>query len=222
MAAEEPHSAPPRRRFGRRAQLAIKRAFDVAIAGVAFVMLFPLMVAISLLIFLTMGPPVLFAQRRLGRDGQEFTLLKFRTMRGAPPAADRPLDDELRLTAVGRLLRTTTLDELPELVNVLRGELSIVGPRPLLPEYRALYSAEQWRRHEMPPGMAGPALAHGRNALSWEDKLAADVDYVEHWSLWLDVKVLGLSLARVLRREGVSAEGHATMPRFEGPTDGRT
>jgi sugar transferase EpsL len=221
MAAQQPHSAPRRRGPGRRMQLALKRAIDAAIAGVALVALSPLMLAISLLILVTMGRPVLFRHRRLGQDGREFTLLKFRTMRGVPPAADRPLDDEQRLTGLGRVLRSLTLDELPELVNVLRGELSIVGPRPLLPEYRALYSAEQWRRHEMPPGMAGPALALGRNALTWDDKLAADVAYVEHWSLWLDLKVLTLSVWRVLRREGVSAEGHATMPRFQGPTDGR-
>ncbi len=220
MAAEEPPSAPPRRKSGHSAQFALKRAIDMAIAVVALAALCPLMLAISLLILATMGPPVLFAHRRLGQHGREFTLLKFRTMRGVPPPADRPLDDEQRLTAVGRMLRALTLDELPELVNVLRGELSIVGPRPLLPEYRGLYSPEQWRRHEMPPGMAGPALALGRNALSWEDKLAADVAYVEHWSLWLDLKVLALSLWRVLRREGVSAEGHATMPRFQGPSDG--
>ncbi len=221
MAAEHPDSAASRRGSRRGVQLALKRAIDVAIAGVALVVVSPLMLAISLLILVTMGPPVLFSHRRVGQHGREFTLLKFRTMRGAPPPADRPLDDQQRLTPVGRFLRSTTLDELPELVNVLRGELSIVGPRPLLPEYRALYSAEQWRRHEMPPGMAGPALALGRNALSWEEKLAADVAYVERWSLWLDLKVLALSLWRVLRREGVSAEGHATMPRFEGPTDGR-
>ncbi len=221
MAAEHPDSPASRRRSRPDVQLAFKRTIDVAIAGVALVLLFPLMAAISVSILVTMGPPVLFAHRRLGLDGREFTLLKFRTMRGGPPPADRPLDDEQRLTGVGRFLRSTTLDELPELVNVLRGELSIVGPRPLLPEYRPLYSAEQWRRHEMPPGMAGPALALGRNALSWEQKLAADVAYVERWSLWLDLKVLALSLWRVLRREGVSAEGHATMPRFEGPTDRR-
>jgi len=220
MAAEEAHGAPPRGGAGRRMQLALKRVIDLVLAAMALVVLSPLMLAISLLILVTMGPPVLFAHRRLGQHGREFTLLKFRTMRGAPPPVDRPLDDEQRLTAIGRLLRSLTLDELPELVNVLRGELSIVGPRPLLLEYRELYSPEQWRRHEMPPGMAGPALALGRNALSWEDKLAADVAYVEHWSLWLDLKVLGLSLWRVLRREGVSAEGHATMPRFEGPRDG--
>jgi lipopolysaccharide/colanic/teichoic acid biosynthesis glycosyltransferase len=199
-----------------RIQLALKRAIDAVVAAVALVVLSPLVAVIAVAILLTMGPPVLFRHRRLGLGGREFTLLKFRTMRGRPPAAGAPLDDEQRITPVGRVLRSLTLDELPELVNVLRGDLSLVGPRPLLPEYRELYTPEQWRRHEMPPGMAGPALAAGRNALSWEDKFAADVAYVDDWSLWLDAKVLALSVWRVLRREGVSAEGHATMPRFEG------
>ena len=202
-----------------RVQRAVKRAVDVVVAAIALLVLSPLMALIAAAILLTMGPPVLFRHRRLGLGGREFTLLKFRTMRGRPPAADAPLDDERRITRLGRILRALTLDELPELVNVLQGDLSLVGPRPLLPEYRELYTPEQWRRHEMPPGMAGPALAAGRNALSWEDKFAADVDYVERWSLWLDAKVLALSIWRVLRREGVSAEGHATMPRFEGPRE---
>jgi len=202
-----------------RVQRAVKRGVDVVVASIALLVLSPLMALVAGAIVVTMGPPVLFRHRRLGLGGREFTLLKFRTMRGRPPAADAPLDDERRITRLGSLLRALTLDELPELVNVLRGDLSLVGPRPLLPEYRELYTPEQWRRHEMPPGMAGPALAAGRNALSWEDKFAADVAYVEHWSLWLDAKVLALSIWRVLRREGVSAEGHATMPRFERPRE---
>src|SRR4030088_1141005 len=167
-----------------RAQRAVKRAVDVVVAAVALLALSPLMALIAMGILLTMGPPVLFRHRRLGLGGREFTLLKFRTMRGGPPGPDAPLDDELRITRLGRVLRALTLDELPELVNVLRGDLSLVGPRPLLPEYRELYTVEQWRRHEMPPGMAGPALAAGRNALSCKDKFAAGGDYVEHWSLW--------------------------------------
>jgi lipopolysaccharide/colanic/teichoic acid biosynthesis glycosyltransferase len=202
-----------------RVQRAIKRAIDVVVAALALLLLSPLMALIAAAILLTMGPPVLFRHRRLGLGGNEFTLFKFRTMRGRPPEPDAPLDDELRITRLGRVLRALTLDELPELVNVLRGDLSLVGPRPLLPEYRELYTAEQWRRHEMPPGMAGPALAAGRNALSWDDKFAADVAYVDNWSLWVDGRVLALSIWRVLRREGVSAEGHATMPRFEGPRE---
>jgi lipopolysaccharide/colanic/teichoic acid biosynthesis glycosyltransferase len=202
-----------------RVQRAIKRAVDVVVAALALLLLSPLMVLIAAAILVTTGPPVLFRHRRLGLGGHEFTLLKFRTMRGRPPGPDAPLDDERRITRLGHALRALTLDELPELVNVLRGDLSLVGPRPLLPEYRDLYTAEQWRRHEMPPGMAGPALAAGRNALSWDDKFAADVAYVDNWSLSLDARVLAVSIWRVLRREGVSAEGHATMPRFEGPRE---
>jgi sugar transferase EpsL len=216
MAAQHAEIAPPRRGTGRRVQLAAKRAIDVAVAALALVILSPLMLVIALVVLVTTGPPVFFRHRRLGRQGVEFTLLKFRTMTGEPPPRDRPLDDERRITRVGRVLRALTLDELPELVNVLRGDLSLVGPRPLLPEYRELYTPEQWRRHDVPPGMAGPALAAGRNALDWDEKFAADVWYVDHWSLWLDAKVLAMSVWRVLRREGVTAEDHATMPRFEG------
>jgi sugar transferase EpsL len=199
-------------------QLALKRGFDVVVASIALIVSSPLLVVIGLLILVTMGPPILFRQRRLGLDGQEFTLLKFRTMKGSPPGPDKPLDDELRITRVGHVLRKLSLDELPELVNVLRGELSIVGPRPLLPEYRDLYSPEQLRRHELPPGIAGPVLAKGRNALSWEEKFAWDVWYVDNWSLWLDAKLLVQSVAGVVSGRGVSAEDHATMPRFEGTT----
>src|SRR2546423_3578276 len=145
-----------------RAQRAVKGAVDVVVASIALLVLSPLMALIAGAILLTMGPPVLFRHRRLGLGGREFTLLKFRTMRGRPPAADAPLDDERRITRLGRVLRALTLDELPELINVLRGELSLVGPRPLLPEYRELYTPEQWRRHEMPPGMAVPALPAAR------------------------------------------------------------
>ena len=200
----------------RRIQLAVKRAFDVVVATAALIVTSPLIALVALVVFLTMGPPVLFRQRRLGLHGQEFTLLKFRTMKGRPPGPDKPLDDEQRITRAGRILRQLSLDELPELVNVLRGDLSIVGPRPLLPEYRDLYSAEQLRRHELPPGIAGPVLAKGRNALSWEEKFAWDVWYVDNWSLWLDAKLLVQSVVNVLTRRGVSADDHATMPRFEG------
>jgi lipopolysaccharide/colanic/teichoic acid biosynthesis glycosyltransferase len=198
-------------------QLALKRGFDVVVASIGLIVTSPVMVLVAVLIFVTMGPPILFRQRRLGLDGREFTLLKFRTMKGLPPGFDQPLDDEQRITRVGRILRQLSLDELPELVNVLRGDLSIVGPRPLLPEYRDLYSAEQLRRHELPPGIAGPVLAKGRNALTWEEKFAWDVWYVDNWSLWLDAKLLAQSIANVLTRRGVSADDHATMPRFEGP-----
>jgi sugar transferase EpsL len=200
----------------RRIQLAVKRAFDVVVATAALIITSPLLVLVGLLVLVTMGPPVLFRQRRLGLHGEEFTLLKFRTMKGRPPGWDQPLDDQQRITRVGRILRQLSLDELPELVNVLRGDLSIVGPRPLLPEYRDLYSAEQLRRHDLPPGIAGPVLAKGRNALTWDEKFAWDVWYVDNWSLWLDAKLLVQSVANVLTRRGVSADDHATMPRFEG------
>jgi sugar transferase EpsL len=200
----------------RRIQLAVKRAFDVVVATAALIVTSPLIVLVALVVLVTMGPPVLFRHRRLGLHGREFTLLKFRTMKGRPPGPDKPLDDDARLTRLGRLLRQLSLDELPELVNVLRGDLSIVGPRPLLPEYRELYSAEQRRRHELPPGIAGPVLAKGRNALTWDEKFAWDVWYVDNWSLWLDAKLLAQSVVNVLTRRGVSADDHATMPRFEG------
>jgi lipopolysaccharide/colanic/teichoic acid biosynthesis glycosyltransferase len=200
----------------RRIQLAVKRAFDVVVATAALIVTSPLLLLVGLLVLVTMGPPVLFRQRRLGLHGEGFTLLKFRTMKGRPPGWDQPLDDQQRITRVGRILRQLSLDELPELVNVLRGDLSIVGPRPLLPEYRDLYSAEQLRRHELPPGIAGPVLAKGRNALTWDEKFAWDVWYVDNWSLWLDAKLLVQSVANVLTRRGVSADDHATMPRFEG------
>jgi lipopolysaccharide/colanic/teichoic acid biosynthesis glycosyltransferase len=202
----------------RRIQLAVKRAFDVVVTTAALIVTSPLIVLVAVVVLLTMGPPVLFRQRRLGLHGREFTLLKFRTMTGRPPGFDSPLDDQQRITPVGRILRQLSLDELPELVNVLRGDLSIVGPRPLLPEYRELYSAEQLRRHELPPGIAGPVLAKGRNALTWDEKFAWDVWYVDNWSLWLDMKLLVQSVANVLTRRGVSADDHATMPRFEGST----
>ena len=203
-----------------KARLMVKRCLDVAVSLMVLVVLAPAWLVIGVVVILTQGRPVLFTQTRLGLQGRPFKLYKFRTMTSATDEDGCLLDDELRLTSIGRLLRKTTMDELPGLVNVLRGEMSIVGPRPLLPEYEELYSLEQWRRHDMKPGMAGPVVARGRNSLSWEDKLDADVDYVNNWTLGLDVKVLGLSVIRVFSGRGVSAEGHATMPRFTG-TAGR-
>lgn len=165
---------------------------------------------------MSVGYPLFFRQKRIGLRGEEFELLKFRTMTDARDESGTLLPDEYRLTRTGRLLRSMSLDELPELINVLRGEMALVGPRPLLPEYRDLYSPEQWRRHDMRPGLAGPVVASGRNSLSWEEKLALDVWYVENWSLSLDVRLLVRSAWKVLKREGISAAEHATMPRFEG------
>jgi lipopolysaccharide/colanic/teichoic acid biosynthesis glycosyltransferase len=202
--------------MNRGIALALKRAFDIVISLMALILLLPLMAIIALAVRCTIGASVFFRQPRLGYQGRPYTILKFRTMTDDRDAQGNLLPDEQRLTRLGRFLRSTTLDELPELVNVLKGEMSLVGPRPLLVDYQDLYTPEQWRRHEMPPGMAGPVLASGRNTLSWEEKFVLDVWYVDHWSLWLDLKILAQTAVRVLKREGVSAEGCATMPMFGG------
>jgi lipopolysaccharide/colanic/teichoic acid biosynthesis glycosyltransferase len=196
--------------------LVCKRAFDIVISLTALTLLFPLMALIALAIWVTMGRPILFRQPRIGYRGRVFTIYKFRTMNDKRDEQGNLLPDEQRLTRLGRFLRSLTLDELPELFNVLKGEMSLVGPRPLLVEYRDLYTPEQWRRHEMPPGMAGPVLASGRNLLDWKEKFRLDVWYVDHWSLWLDLKILALTTWKVLKREGISAKGHITMPKFTG------
>jgi lipopolysaccharide/colanic/teichoic acid biosynthesis glycosyltransferase len=206
-----PARAPARR---RRVQGAVKRSADVVVSAAALAGLSPVMGIVALVVRRSMGSPVLFRQTRLGRDGEPFTLYKFRTMRDALGPDGVPLPDGDRLTKVGGFLRRTSLDELPELWNVLRGEMSLVGPRPLLPQYRGRYSPEQWRRHEVRPGLAGPVAARGRNALSWEQKMALDVDYVDRWSLRLDARILVASLWSTVRMRGIAADGHATMPEF--------
>jgi lipopolysaccharide/colanic/teichoic acid biosynthesis glycosyltransferase len=163
-----------------------------------------------------MGSPVLFRQTRPGRHGRPFEMIKFRTMREAIYADGRLLPDAERLGNLGRFLRSSSLDELPELWNVLKGEMSLVGPRPLLVEYLTLYSDEQARRHEVHPGITGWAQVNGRNAISWEEKFALDVWYVDNRSIWLDLKIIMLTIHKALKREGVSAEGEATMPKFTG------
>lgn len=193
-----------------------KRVLDLALTVPALLLMAPLFLLVVLAVWLKMGAPVFFGQWRPGFHGIPFRLLKFRTMTDGRDAQGNLLPDAERLTLFGSFLRKSTLDELPELINVLRGEMSLVGPRPLLMEYYELYTCDQRRRHEMPPGMAGPVLAGGRNALTWEEKFALDVWYVDNWSLWLDFKVLLLTAWKVLKREGVSAEGYATMPKFTG------
>jgi lipopolysaccharide/colanic/teichoic acid biosynthesis glycosyltransferase len=179
-------------------------------------LLAPIMAAVAMLVLFRLGRPALFRQRRPGLGGRPFELLKFRTMRHARDAAGRPLPDAERLTGFGKFLRRTSLDELPELWNVLRGDMSLVGPRPLLMEYLPLYNAEQARRHEVRPGVTGLAQVSGRNALTWEEKFRLDVHYVEHYSLTLDVKLLMQTVRAVVTARGVSAEGSATMPAFTG------
>ncbi len=196
-----------------------KRLMDILLSSLALVILSPLLLIIALLIRLTMGPPVLFRQPRIGYRGRVFTIYKFRTMLDLRDEQGDLLADEQRLTKLGQLLRKFSLDEIPELWNVLKGDMSVVGPRPLLMEYLPLYTAEQARRHEVKPGITGWAQINGRNALTWEEKFKLDVWYVDHWSLWLDFKILAHTALKVLKCEGVSAEGHATMPRFVGNRD---
>jgi lipopolysaccharide/colanic/teichoic acid biosynthesis glycosyltransferase/glycosyltransferase involved in cell wall biosynthesis len=222
LAAHDGAALSPR---GKRGSRAIKRAADIVVSAGCLILFSPVLLLIAVLVALTTGRPILFKQVRLGHQGRAFTLIKFRTMSDARDEGGNLLSDEERLTAVGRFLRGTSLDELPTLLNVLRGDMSMVGPRPLLPEYWDLYSAEQRRRHELPPGMAGPVPARGRNSLTWEEKFDLDVWYVDNWSLKLDMKIFALTLWKVAKREGISAGDHATMPRFEGssqPGEGGT
>lgn len=195
---------------------AIKRAIDVTAASAMLVASAPVLAAVAVAVRKNLGSPVLFRQQRAGKDGALFTLLKFRTMRDARDAGGRPRPDAERLTSFGRWLRASSLDELPQLVNVLRGDMSLVGPRPLLPQYLPRYTREQARRHEVMPGLTGWAQIKGRNALSWEDKFALDVWYVDHWSLALDLRILLATVGKVLARTGVSATGEATMSEFLG------
>lgn len=194
----------------------LKRLLDVTGAIAGLLLLGPVVLSVAWLVRARLGSPVLFAQVRPGLQGMPFRMYKFRTMTDARDMQGNLLPDAERLTAFGKWLRATSLDELPELINVLKGEMSLVGPRPLLMDYLPLYSPEQARRHEVKPGITGWAQINGRNAISWDEKFALDVWYVEHQSLWLDMKILALTVWRVLRREGISAAGEATMPRFEG------
>jgi lipopolysaccharide/colanic/teichoic acid biosynthesis glycosyltransferase len=196
----------------------LKRLVDVTGAAMGLILLSPLIVSLLFAVRLGIGSPVLFRQLRPGRFGRPFVLVKFRTMREATDASGGPLPDAQRLTKLGRFLRATSLDELPELWNVLRGDMSLVGPRPLLMEYLPLYSAEQSRRHEVRPGITGWAQINGRNAINWEEKFRLDVWYVDNRSLRLDFKILLLTLKRVLDRSGISHPGHVTMERFRGPS----
>jgi lipopolysaccharide/colanic/teichoic acid biosynthesis glycosyltransferase len=198
-----------------RCARAAKRAEDVVVALLALALLSPLLLAVALAVRIWLGGPVLFVQSRPGRGGRPFRLLKFRTMRDGTGPDGKPLPDHLRLTRFGALLRSTSLDELPELINVLRGDLSLVGPRPLLMEYLPCYTPEQARRHEVRPGITGLAQVKGRNALSWDERLALDVRYVDGWSFWLDQKILVSTLITVVKREGIAAQGHVTMPRLD-------
>jgi sugar transferase EpsL len=199
-------------------KFACKRALDLCLVLVGFPLCSPLMAATGLLVWFNLGGPVLFRQKRAGYRGKIFTIIKFRTMTQAQDQQGRLLPDRERLTRLGIFLRQTSLDELPELWNVLRGDLSFVGPRPLPIEYLERYNPEQARRHLVKPGITGWAQVNGRNARSWEEKFALDVWYVDHWSLLLDMRIIFKTIVYVLRQEGISSRGHATMPKF-GDTD---
>lgn len=194
----------------------MKRLFDITAATLALLLLGLPLLVLAWQVRRKLGSPVLFRQVRPGLRGQPFEMVKFRTMTDARGPDGQLLPDAERLTAFGRFLRSSSLDELPELWNVLKGEMSLVGPRPLLMEYLPLYSREQARRHEVRPGITGWAQVNGRNALSWDDKFKLDVWYVDHRSLWLDIKILWLTVRKVVVREGISAAGEATMPKFTG------
>lgn len=194
----------------------MKRSIDVLGSALGLLLLSPALLLPGLLLRLIQGRPVFFRQQRPGLGGGSFVLYKFRTMQDARDTEGNILPDEKRLTRLGRFLRNTSLDELPELWNVLKGDMSLVGPRPLLMEYLEHYTPEQFRRHEVKPGLTGWAQVNGRNALTWEEKFKLDVWYVDNWSFWLDVKILWLTFVKVVKREGISAEGHTTMPKFKG------
>lgn len=194
----------------------LKRAFDILCSALALLLFWPVLLILYVLVRVNLGSPALFRQQRPGLHGRPFMMVKFRTMLDALDADGNPLPDDVRLTRFGRLLRATSLDELPELWNVLKGDMSLVGPRPLLMEYLPLYSAEQARRHEVRPGITGWAQVNGRNALSWPQKFALDVWYVDNRSLLLDIRILLLTVKKVFVREGISADGQATTSRFTG------
>lgn len=193
-----------------------KRAFDLVVSVLGLVLLSPLILLIAVLVRLFLGAPVLFRQQRPGYRERPFYLYKFRSMTEARDASGKLLPDGARLTRFGRFLRLYSLDELPELFNIVRGDMSLVGPRPLLMEYLPLYSPEQRRRHEVVPGVTGWAQVNGRNALEWPARFALDVWYVEHWSFWLDLKILLWTIAKVVSREGISQPGQATTEYFTG------
>ena len=194
----------------------MKRLFDLLASAIGLLILAVPLALLAWQVYRKLGSPVLFTQVRPGLHGQPFRMVKFRTMTDARDASGSLLPDAQRLTSFGRFLRASSLDELPELWNVLRGQMSLVGPRPLLMEYLPLYSPEQARRHEVRPGITGWAQVNGRNAISWTEKFALDVWYVDHRSLSLDVRILWLTMRKVLVRDDISAAGEATMPRFEG------
>ena len=197
-------------------QHAVKRAIDIVCSGIGLIVLSPILVIAAILIRKNLGSPIFFTQDRIGKDGKVFKMIKFRTMLDATDKYGNQLPDEERLTSFGKLLRSTSIDELPELVNVFLGDMSLVGPRPLLVEYKDLYSTEQWRRHELRPGITGWAQVNGRNSISWAERFKLDVEYIDNYNLILDIKILFMTVLKVIKKDGISQDGHVTMKKFNG------
>ena len=197
-------------------QHAVKRAIDIVCSGIGLIVLSPILIIAAILIRKNLGSPIFFTQDRIGKDGKVFKMIKFRTMLDATDKYGNQLPDEERLTSFGKLLRSTSIDELPELVNVFFGDMSLVGPRPLLVEYKDLYSTEQWRRHEVRPGITGWAQVNGRNSISWAERFKLDVEYIDNYNLILDIKILFMTVLKVIKKDGISQDGHVTMEKFNG------
>lgn len=193
----------------------IKRGMDISAASLALIVFSPVIAIVSLMVLITMGRPIFFRQIRPGLNGKPFEIMKFRSMMDETDASGNPLSDEQRLTRFGDFIRNYSLDELPQLINILKGDMSIVGPRPLLYAFFPYYTMQEMRRHEVKPGVTGPAQVNGRNNLNWDDRLKMDVDYVDNWSLWLDIKIIFKTILVVLKRDGVKTEGYATFLRLD-------
>lgn len=193
----------------------IKRGFDIIVATIALIICSPIIAVVSVMVLVTMGRPIFFRQIRPGLNGKPFEILKFRSMKNETDAIGNPLSDEQRLTKFGDMLRDYSIDELPQLINILKGDMSIVGPRPLLYDFFPYYTVKEMRRHEVKPGVTGLAQVNGRNNLNWDDRLKMDVDYVDNWSLWLDIKIILKTVLVVLKRDDVRTEGYATFLRLD-------
>lgn len=197
-------------------QSLIKRSIDILGSGIGLIVISPILLIVGLAIKFKLGSPIFFTQDRLGKDGKVFKMIKFRTMLNKTDKFGNLLSDEERMTSFGKILRSTSIDELPELINVFKGEMSLVGPRPLLVEYKDLYSKEQFRRHEVRPGITGWAQVNGRNSLSWSDRFNLDVEYVDRYNFFMDIKILFMTVGKVIKRDGISQNGNATMEKFNG------
>lgn len=202
--------------MNKKGQYFIKRTFDIVAAMGGLIVFSPIMIVVAIMVKIKLGSPILFTQDRIGKDNKIFKMMKFRTMKDGVDKNGNLLPDSQRLTSFGKMLRSTSLDELPELINILKGDMSLIGPRPLLVEYLPLYSEEQKRRHNVLPGLTGWAQINGRNAISWNEKFKLDVFYVDNWSIGLDLKIFFLTFYKLFKRDGISKDGMATTIKFDG------